>query len=705
MKVGRNAPCPCGSGKKYKKCCMNRTQPPVDLFQRRLGDAYERLMKQLTRFAEKSFGDVALLMAAAEFLFWSEEDGEILEQLEEHMPFFMPWFMFNWTYEPENWPDLASDEMDLEIRIPPHQTIAGIYARDHGKRLDALQRRLLEALGERPHSFLEVVACNPGQGFRLRDVLSGEVYDVIEKMGSRDARPGDLLMGRVVQVDHVAMLTDLGPILIPPRFKPMLVEFRKALAEKVGVITPAVLREAGPGLRGLYFDIFEELSTPPGLQNTDGDPLVFHTLHYEIEDPREAFDKLVGLAVTEDADALRAQATLDRNGRIVRAEIPWSKPGNEMHKSWDNTLLGRVVIDGRRLTAEVNSEARAKTIRREIEKRLGTAARYRTTTVESPEAMMERSAAADGDDDEFPSQEELMQVPEVRRQIEKMLRDHWEGWVDEPVPALDGRTPRQAVKTADGREKVEALLLEARRNMEGNAVMRAVGSELIDDVRRRLGLGAEPARDGQAARQSPDRQDLRVAKIESLITGFGRARLDEQHTGLALALCDHISGMDALNLRRGRVEIWAAAIVYVIARLNFLFDRNSDPFITRDDICTHFGTRKATTANKAAAIEKACGLGLGNPDFCRPEIAGMFRFYETPEGFIVPESFFDEPEAQDVAPAEKTESGGPSAATGTRPKKRRAKRPERKEPKEEDAGERADDDPSRPRQLKLFDDH
>ena len=24
-KIGRNAPCPCGSGKKYKKCCLPRT--------------------------------------------------------------------------------------------------------------------------------------------------------------------------------------------------------------------------------------------------------------------------------------------------------------------------------------------------------------------------------------------------------------------------------------------------------------------------------------------------------------------------------------------------------------------------------------------------------------------------------------------------------------------------------------------------------
>jgi preprotein translocase subunit SecA len=25
-KIGRNDPCPCGSGKKYKKCCMARDQ-------------------------------------------------------------------------------------------------------------------------------------------------------------------------------------------------------------------------------------------------------------------------------------------------------------------------------------------------------------------------------------------------------------------------------------------------------------------------------------------------------------------------------------------------------------------------------------------------------------------------------------------------------------------------------------------------------
>lgn len=27
-KVGRNEPCPCGSGKKFKKCCLQRGEKP-----------------------------------------------------------------------------------------------------------------------------------------------------------------------------------------------------------------------------------------------------------------------------------------------------------------------------------------------------------------------------------------------------------------------------------------------------------------------------------------------------------------------------------------------------------------------------------------------------------------------------------------------------------------------------------------------------
>jgi len=30
IKIGRNEPCPCGSGNKYKKCCLNKEQQRSD---------------------------------------------------------------------------------------------------------------------------------------------------------------------------------------------------------------------------------------------------------------------------------------------------------------------------------------------------------------------------------------------------------------------------------------------------------------------------------------------------------------------------------------------------------------------------------------------------------------------------------------------------------------------------------------------------
>ena len=45
-----------------------------------------------------------------------------------------------------------------------------------------------------------------------------------------------------------------------------------------------------------------------------------------------------------------------------------------------------------------------------------------------------------------------------------MSRRHWEAWLDTRVPALGNKTPRQAARTASGRERLEALLAEFDRH-------------------------------------------------------------------------------------------------------------------------------------------------------------------------------------------------------------------------------------------------
>ena len=71
------------------------------------------------------------------------------------------------------------------------------------------------------------------------------------------------------------------------------------------------------------------------------------------------------LALDEPDEDLLADATRDSEGRLKGVLIAWKKHGNKMHTSWDNTLLGRIEIDGTRLVAEVNSAASADAVRKD----------------------------------------------------------------------------------------------------------------------------------------------------------------------------------------------------------------------------------------------------------------------------------------------------------------------------------------------------
>jgi len=214
MKIGRNEPCPCGNGKKYKKCCLGKEDVSVDLLWRRLGETHDRLVDRLMKHAQRIFGNESMAEALDEFMLWPE-DGEFWDDAENHVQLFYPWFLFNWVYDP--------NEVETELRGPVDTTVARSYLEQGKKRLDPLERRLIEETTGQPFSFYEVQRCQPGRGYRLKDMLRGGAVDVIEKMGSQNAKVGNMLLARVIQIDSVAMMIGCGSILIPPRMKPEMI--------------------------------------------------------------------------------------------------------------------------------------------------------------------------------------------------------------------------------------------------------------------------------------------------------------------------------------------------------------------------------------------------------------------------------------------------------------------------------------------------
>lgn len=76
MKIGRNDPCPCGSGKKYKKCCSPKYDKPVAV-----GSAPKPTVKEMKRIMEMDFQlDDKKLFASLNDLWTPEKVAEMSDE-------------------------------------------------------------------------------------------------------------------------------------------------------------------------------------------------------------------------------------------------------------------------------------------------------------------------------------------------------------------------------------------------------------------------------------------------------------------------------------------------------------------------------------------------------------------------------------------------------------------------------------------------
>jgi len=422
-------------------------------------DAGNRVAEDLLRLLRREFAHV-VPDAWEDF---NQSDNPIpLNELQEEMSIFSPYLFFEWD----------PDKSLRQSGKPKAGLIARSYMEKASKRLSDLESMVLEQAISRPVSFQQVVRVDPGRTVLMRDLLTGEEILVEEHTASEEMRPGDIAYAQIWVFPDVATLGRTAPVRIPPERKIDIVKLRIALQKKIAKqdreLNSADLVRYAEAIRTVYLDIRDGLRRPPQLANTDGDPFLSHTLTYQVASAQEAFDALAPLAWSQSTDELLEEAERDSNGLLQSVEFPWLKKGNKLNKTRENTVLGHLKISGQTLVVEVNSAARAKKIREEIEKRLGSEATHLSTRTEDQEQLLKRmrqDRVQRGPQPETRKDGPNLD-PETLRQIEAEMQKQVEGWVRQKVPALGGRTPLEAVKDAEGKEMVEALLRGWERRIE-----------------------------------------------------------------------------------------------------------------------------------------------------------------------------------------------------------------------------------------------
>lgn len=484
---GRNDPCPCGSGRKFKHCCLEAWSAE-DAARRRIRNAEGHIVETLVDYIGATWGETFTYVAWEEFFVW-DDVPEDLATTPEFDTMFLPWLTLGYAPDPHDddvkadWP---SEPVGLHwLRV--NEDAAGVTE---------LEREYIRAACASPTSAFVVEAVAPGRSLDVKDILTGKRFHVLEQGASKTLRRHELLFARVVTVMGTSVLFGTSPFSIPPGEHTRVIDFREARVRR-RMMTREDLVDLDIEIRELYLQLVAEMLNPepPRLANTDGDLIEWTTLTYEttarVEDVAARLAPLTRLPDVEasaspaDPDDAFDDFTRDEHGVVTGAILRWAKAGNKKHRAWDNTILGTLTLEPGRIVAEVNSAKRAAKLKKGIARLLGAdATLVDTKVIDVATALIERAEARAADT----LAEALPQAmpPEMLEVQDEAVRRHIEGWIDEKIPALGRKTPRQAMRSAAGRERLAAMLAE----FEDRAPrLSANAPRYVAELRTKLGLG------------------------------------------------------------------------------------------------------------------------------------------------------------------------------------------------------------------------
>ena len=448
----RNDPCPCGSGRKFKRCCG--TARPVNTGIRDAGQ--DAALEQLQRFTRRE--EFAPDRSIAGKMFWATQPDEFPEEMLEELR------------DTEMITINFSNFLTFDLEIEDGKTLVDIFLERRGRSLISSERRFLERLSASHVGLYEIIEVRAGEGLRLRN-LWGTAEDiwVAERTASRTLCRWDLLATRLVAEPSGERFMEGDMYPFPAHFKQRVFEFlegeqRRATAGGRTLSCQAFLKRVSFRFHGLWLESI--LPEMPQLGTFDGEPLAFSTLRFAIES----------------------------TSRLVRALDACEELQDEEGDRWvylavlDGIyhLIGDFRIEGNELVVVVMSNAHGKDARALLERIAGDALRY-VGTEESDGSELKQlgrpvclECGADGNPDEPPSAESLAVV-------KRAMEQHYRRWLDDEIPALGGSTPRAAA--AD--DRLRPQLVDLLKQMENQEQRRPSGIGGVYDfgwVRRELGL-------------------------------------------------------------------------------------------------------------------------------------------------------------------------------------------------------------------------
>jgi hypothetical protein len=398
-------------------------------------------------------------MSAAPAGYTADERGSALSKLERYIETELrpenddayEWFYEGWHDELEGlhseWIALSGAVYDMwfafDYELTPGRRAIDLFL-DTEPLLSSGERRCLEQLRGSGMRLYEVEDLSPGLSVTLRDVERSTRTTVHEALGSRSFQRADLVAARVVERGASGQPEIERGILQLPGLVRRELEARLAIfrAERHRENPRAGEADVDKQTAVYFHDAWMScLANPPipRLKTTDGEDVVPTRVQFEVTDA-------AGVA---GALGARVELKADSEGRWL-----WTGKNRE----GEEIVLGHIHLEAESLTLECHSVERAERGRALIESLGGFRVRHRATAHENL-AMTLREQLRSGRVASAAPETDLPRDAQEALVLDHLGR-HYRAWVDEPMPALGGQTPRAAAKDPDLRPKLAELIRE-----------------------------------------------------------------------------------------------------------------------------------------------------------------------------------------------------------------------------------------------------
>ena len=346
-----------------------------------------------------------------------------------------------------------------------------------GPGLNAAQRDWLQQMGQRSLRLYDVTDVVQGQQMTLCDALDNEAEPLIvrERSGTQNLKPGELLGCRILRAgDHFEMSGSayLFTLFTGPRVLALAREHGQAFGQQLDA----------PRKMGFIIMLewlqhwLKPAPMPTLIDHYSGEPMKMITDHYRVNDEVALAQ---ALATQSDVEGDRQEGWSRHmectDGQVrARVHINPGKKANQIElfyrtqryadegRGWFDALVGASVTFVKRKVQE--------------------------TADVMATAQNQGGRASSKNGKSLSTSAPKLNAATMAQLMSTAIHNSYANWADEPIPALDHKTPRQAVKTSAGLERVKGLLRSYESSEAAQAAQQGRTEITYDFLWQALGL-------------------------------------------------------------------------------------------------------------------------------------------------------------------------------------------------------------------------